>query len=58
MPVVQDSTTEMAEDEPEDCRQNRLECWIHDGKINGEEGAVKPKSSPKSFEPKILPASD
>ena len=57
MPVVQDSTTEMTEDKPEHCRENRLEGWIHDGKINREEGAVKRKSAPKSFKRKILPLS-
>jgi hypothetical protein len=34
MPVVHDSATEMTEDKPEHCRENRLERWIHDGKIN------------------------
>jgi len=34
MPVVHDRATDMTENEPENCRENRLESWIHDGKIN------------------------
>jgi hypothetical protein len=33
MPVVHDRATDMTEDEPEYRRKNRLERWIHDGKI-------------------------
>ena len=38
MPVVHSRATDMTENEPENRRENRLECWIHDGKINREEG--------------------
>jgi hypothetical protein len=58
MPVVHDSAANMTEDKPEHSPENRLECWIHDGKINREEGAVKTKSAPKSFKRKILPVND
>jgi hypothetical protein len=34
MPVVHDRATDMTENKPENCRENRLERWIHDGKIN------------------------
>jgi len=34
MPVVQNSATEMTKDKPDHRPENRLECWIHDGKIN------------------------
>ena len=52
-----DRATEMTEDKRENCRENRLECWIYEGKMNREEGVVKPRLAPKSFKHKILPVS-
>src|SRR6266446_7531571 len=57
MPVVHHSAAEMTENEPEHRCENCLKRWIHGGRITGEDGSVKRKSAPKSFEGKILPVS-
>jgi hypothetical protein len=46
MPVVHDSTTDMAQNKPKYRKENSLECWIHAGKNTREEVGVKRKSPP------------